>query len=157
LLGIATSFPTRKVCTKPGAVQFANTSTRPPGSVACRFAAGIKLLFARERRGDRGLGEQELIEASRPHLDPDRVSYYVEHLDESTPVTVFDIDGRLLLADGYHRVAAAQRLHRTTINGNVRMGTRRDALEFAAELAQQQRGLSREQVMAAITRRATGK
>src|SRR5437588_611497 len=36
--------------------QFANTSTRPPASVACRFAAGIKLLFARERRGDRGLG-----------------------------------------------------------------------------------------------------
>jgi hypothetical protein len=101
--------------------------------------------------------EQEPIEASRPHLDPDRVSYYVEHLDESTPVTVFDIDGRLLLADGYHRVAAAQWLHRTTINGNVRTGTRRDALEFAAELAQQQRGLSREQVMAAITRRATGK
>jgi hypothetical protein len=101
--------------------------------------------------------EQEPIEARRPHLDPDRVSYYVEHLDESTPVTVFDIDGRLLLADGYHWVAAAQRLHRTTINGNVRTGTRRDALEFAAELAQQQRGLSREQVMVAITRRATGK
>ena len=102
--------------------------------------------------------EQEPIEARRPHLDPDRVSYYVEHLDESTPVTVFDIDGRLLLlADGYHRVAAAQRLHRTTINGNVRTGTRRDALEFAAELAQQQRGLCRGQVMAAITRRATDK
>lgn len=30
--------------------------------------------------------EQDSVERSRPHLDADRVSYYLEHLDESTPV-----------------------------------------------------------------------
>jgi hypothetical protein len=39
------------------------------------------------------------IRESRPHLSADRVAYYRDHLDEAPPVTVFDIDGHLLLAD----------------------------------------------------------
>jgi hypothetical protein len=96
---------------------------------------------------------QEPIGQSDAHLDPERVAYYVDHLDDSTPVVIYDVQGQLLLADGYHRVAAARRLGRKVISADVRGGTRADALRFAAELAQQ-RGLPEEQVIAAIMRRA---
>jgi hypothetical protein len=97
---------------------------------------------------------QEPIRKSDAHLDPERVAYYMDHLDDSTPVVIYDVAGQLILADGYHRVAAARQLGRVFISADVRKGTPADALRFAAELAQQQRGLPREQVMAAIMRRA---
>ncbi|XAS74480.1 ParB N-terminal domain-containing protein [Micrococcaceae bacterium Sec5.1] len=97
--------------------------------------------------------EQDPIERSRPQLDPERVSYYLEHLAESAPVVVFSVNGHLLLADGHHRVAAAEQLGRSTLRANVREGSRGDALQFAIEIAQQQRSLSREQIMEAIARR----
>jgi len=50
------------------------------------------------------------IREGRPHLDAGRVAYYLDQLDEAPPVTAFDIDGHLLLADGHHRVEAAQQL-----------------------------------------------
>jgi ParB-like nuclease domain len=93
------------------------------------------------------------MEASRRHLDPQRVDCYSANLDQATPVTVFDSGDGLLLADGYHRVAAAQRLGRTTIRADVRRGTRSDALRFAIELAKQQRGLTEQQAIEAIRRR----
>ncbi len=96
---------------------------------------------------------QDSIERSRPHLDPDRVAYYVKHLDESTPVVVFNVDGNLLLADGHHRVAAAEQLGRSTVRAEVREGRQSDALQFAIDLAQRQRGLSRQQIVDAIARR----
>jgi hypothetical protein len=95
----------------------------------------------------------EPIAQSQPHLDPQRVRYYQEHLDDSTPVVVYEIDGRLLLADGYHRVAAARRLGRERIRADVRRGDRSDALRFAVELAAHQRGLTEQQAMEAIARR----
>src|SRR5947207_776606 len=97
---------------------------------------------------------QERIRHNDAHRDPVRVAYYVDHLDDSTPVVIYDIDGRLLPADGYHRVAAARQLGRPFISADVRKGTRADALRCAADLAQQQRGLPEEQVIAAIMRRA---
>ncbi|MGO4385819.1 ParB/RepB/Spo0J family partition protein [Specibacter sp. RAF43] len=96
---------------------------------------------------------QDSIERSRPHLDPDRVSYYLKHLDESTPVVVFNVNGNLLLADGHHRLAAAQQLGRSTVRADVREGRRSDVLQFAIAVAQRQRGLSRQQVLDAIARR----
>lgn len=93
------------------------------------------------------------IQQSRPHLDPDRVSYYLEHLDVAAPVVVFDVDGVLLLADGHHRVAAAEQLGRTTVRADVRKGQRHDALQFAVDLAREQRGLTQEEVLEAISRR----
>jgi len=96
---------------------------------------------------------RDSIERSRPHLDPDRVSYYVEHLDESTPVVVFNVNGLLLLTDGHHRVAAAEQLGRSTVKADVRKGQRRDALQFAVGLGQQQRRLTEQQVIDAIARR----
>ncbi|MCU1574006.1 MAG: novG [Micrococcaceae bacterium] len=96
---------------------------------------------------------QDSIERSRPHLDLDRVSYYLQNLDEATPVDVFDVDGLMLLADGHHRVAAAEQLGRSTIRAVVRKGTRRDALQFATILAKRQRGLTDQEVLDAIARR----
>jgi ParB-like chromosome segregation protein Spo0J len=75
------------------------------------------------------------IEASRTHLDAARVAWYVEHLDEAEPVTVFDLDEGLLLADGHHRVEAARRLGHSPVKADVRAGSRRDALDFAVALA----------------------
>jgi len=93
------------------------------------------------------------IHGSRPHVSADRVAYYLDHLDEAPPVTVFNIDGHLLLADGHHRVAAAQRLGRDEIQADVRPGSRHDALQFAVDLTCQQRQLPEEEVRAAVERR----
>jgi hypothetical protein len=96
---------------------------------------------------------QQPIEQSRSHLDPERVAYYEQHLDDATPVVVYNVHGRLLLADGYHRLAAAQRLGRDSIRAEVRHGERGDPLRFAVELAQRQRGLTEQEVVEAIARR----
>jgi ParB-like chromosome segregation protein Spo0J len=97
---------------------------------------------------------QEPMRKSRGHLHSERVAYYLQHLDQSSPVTVFDINGHLLLADGHHRVQAAQQLGRSTIKAEVRHGSRGDALRFAIDLARAQGGLSEEEALAAIQRRA---
>jgi ParB-like chromosome segregation protein Spo0J len=96
------------------------------------------------------------IETSKVHLDPERVAWYVEHLDVAEPVTVFRLDEGLLLADGHHRVEAARRLGRSRIKALVRTGTREDALAFAVDLAREQRGLSADVAVAAIKRRSGG-
>lgn len=99
------------------------------------------------------LVQQPILEG-RGHLDESRVAYYVEHFEQAEPITVFEADGLLLLADGYHRLAAAQRLGRLAIRAEVRPGGKSEALEFAVEHAVKQRGLSRDEVMAAIARRS---
>jgi uncharacterized ParB-like nuclease family protein len=96
---------------------------------------------------------QESIRENRAHLHSDRVTYYLAHLDLAPPVTVFDLDGHLLLADGHHRVEAAQRLGRDTIKADVRQGSRGDALRFAVDFACQQRPMSEKEALAAIERR----
>jgi hypothetical protein len=48
------------------------------------------------------------------------------------PVTVYEVDGRYLMADGFHRHAAAVMLGRRTIPAEVREGTFNDALDFVA-------------------------
>lgn len=96
---------------------------------------------------------QAPIAHNRPHLDGDQVSFYAAHLDEVAPVVVFDTGDQLLLADGYHRVAAAQQLGKAVIQADVRKGTRADALAFAVRLGRRQRGLTEDDVLRAIRRR----
>ena len=72
---------------------------------------------------------ERLLEESpadpRRHFDQDRVRRYSEVLDQLPPVVVFELgDQTLLLADGYHRVAAAQLAGRTTVQADVRVGTK---------------------------------
>jgi len=62
------------------------------------------------------------------HLDAARVERYARTLDALPPVVVDTPEG-LLLADGYHRVAASRRLGLDEIEAEVRTGTRRDALQ----------------------------
>ena len=59
-----------------------------------------------------------------------------------------------LLADGYHRVAAAEQLGWTSVPADVRAGDRADALRFAVRLAQRQRGLTEDEAVATIVRRS---
>jgi hypothetical protein len=106
------------------------------------------------------LSIDDLLRSSRAHperhVDPERVDRYTAVLDALPPVTVFETPGGLLLADGYHRLAAARRLGRKTIAATVIQGNDSDALRFATELAIRERGLSEEDVSRAIQRHATG-
>ncbi len=63
------------------------------------------------------------------HLDAARVERYARTLDALPPVVVVDTPEGLLLADGYHRVAASRRLGLEEVEAEVRTGTRRDALQ----------------------------
>lgn len=63
------------------------------------------------------------------HLDAARVERYARTLDALPPVVVVDTPEGLLLADGYHRVAASRRLRLEEVEAKVRTGTRRDALQ----------------------------
>jgi ParB-like chromosome segregation protein Spo0J len=93
----------------------------------------------------------------RQHLDGQRVQRFALLIDELPPVTVFRIeDGSLLLADGYHRVAAAQEAGRVTVRAELRDGTKSDALRFAMELAAQQRGTSFEAARSAMRKHSGG-
>jgi ParB-like chromosome segregation protein Spo0J len=105
---------------------------------------------------ERLLGSPE-VDPQRP-LDPDRVQQYAQLLDELPPITVFRLqDQTLLLADGYHRLAAAQAAGRATVNADVREGTKADALKFATDVAMRERGISESQARAAIKRNSEGR
>ncbi len=68
----------------------------------------------------------------RDQLDPFAVERYSEGWDRLPPITVFEVDGRWLIADGFHRHASAIQLGRRTIPAEVRPGTFAEALDFAA-------------------------
>ena len=90
------------------------------------------------------------------HLDAARVEHYAQMLDTLPPVVVFDTPEGLLLADGYHRVAAARRLGLETIEAEVRRGSWHDALQYAAAVGAAQQGISTEEVASYIRRRSQG-
>lgn len=68
----------------------------------------------------------------RQALDDELVAIYQEVYDSLPPVSVFDTENGLILADGFHRLAAARRLKRKTVKAEVRKGSYRDAVEYAA-------------------------
>jgi hypothetical protein len=86
------------------------------------------------------------------HLDPGRVRRYAAVLDELPPVVVFRTPEGLLLADGWHRVAAARERGDATIAADVRTGTRAEALRFAVHQGAAERGLPEAEVLARVLR-----
>lgn len=68
----------------------------------------------------------------RDKLDDFTVERYVEAWERMPPVTVFEVDGRWLLADGFHRHAAAVKLGRKKLSAEIRVGSFNDALDFVA-------------------------
>ena len=87
------------------------------------------------------------------HLDAARVKRYAEMLDALPPAIVFDTGKELLLADGYHRLAAARRCGLETVEAEVRPGSRQDALRYAATVGAAQRGISPNEAVTYIQRR----
>lgn len=68
----------------------------------------------------------------RDRLDDEAVARYVDSWGTLPPVTVFEVDGLALLADGFHRHAAAVSLGRRTLAADVHIGTFADALDHAS-------------------------
>src|SRR5215831_20561026 len=70
----------------------------------------------------------------RDRLDDFTVERYAEAWERLPPITVFEVEGRWLLADGFHRHAAAALLGKTKIPAEVRVGTFADALDFVSSV-----------------------
>jgi hypothetical protein len=84
------------------------------------------------------------------HLDGDRVDRYAAILDQLPPIVAFRTEDGLILADGYHRVAAARKAGVDIIPAEVRDGSRREVLQFAVSKGAEQHGLSEAAVMARL-------
>jgi hypothetical protein len=91
------------------------------------------------------------------HLDPDRVRHYAELPGDLPPVVAFHTEQGLILADGYHRVAAAQARGLDSIEAEIRHGSAHDALRYAATIGAKQRGLSQEEVLRRLRQRSGGR
>jgi len=70
----------------------------------------------------------------RDRLDDFTVERYADSWDRLPPITVYNIDGRLTVADGFHRHAAAVMLGKRAIRAEVREGSFTDALDFVASV-----------------------
>lgn len=83
---------------------------------------------------------------TRAQLDDETINEYSAEMRAGTefpPVILFQFaDGTLLLADGFHRVAAARKAGRTDIQAEVRVGERQEAVTYALG-ANTQHGLRR--------------
>ncbi len=86
-------------------------------------------------------------------LDAHRVERYSRMIDTLLPVVVFATPDGMLLADGYHRVAAARVRGLETVEAEVRRGSRHDALRYAATVGAAERGISPEEAASYIIRR----
>ena len=84
------------------------------------------------------------------HLDEYKVEVFAERFEELPPPVAFRTPDGLLLADGYHRVAAARALGRASVECDVRVGSRRDALVFAARVGAEQTGMDEADVLRRI-------
>lgn len=70
----------------------------------------------------------------RDRLDDFTVERYADSWERLPPITVFEVDGRLLIADGFHRHAAAVMMGKRTIPAEIRTGTFTEALDFVASV-----------------------
>jgi hypothetical protein len=88
------------------------------------------------------------------HLDPARVARYAKAFDGLPPVVVFDTEEGFLLVDGYHRLAAARRLGRPTLNVELHRGARSDALQYLTTKVSRERGISPSEALRRVLERA---
>jgi ParB-like chromosome segregation protein Spo0J len=70
----------------------------------------------------------------RDRLDDFTVERYADSWDRLPPITVYEIDGKWLIADGFHRHAAAVMLGKRTMAAEIRVGTFTDALDFVSSV-----------------------
>jgi ParB-like chromosome segregation protein Spo0J len=70
------------------------------------------------------------IQIRRGNHEP-TIRRYMDSFENLPPVDVFQTKEGMLLADGFHRWAAADRLGKKQIDARVHRGTREEALEFA--------------------------
>ena len=70
----------------------------------------------------------------RDRLDDFTVERYADSWDRLPPITVYEIDSKWLVADGFHRHAAAVMLGKRTIPAEIRVGTFTDALDFVSSV-----------------------
>jgi hypothetical protein len=70
----------------------------------------------------------------RDRLDDFTVERYADSWDRLPPITVYEIDGKWLVADGFHRHAAAVMLGKRTMPAEIRVGTFTDALDFVSSV-----------------------
>jgi ParB-like chromosome segregation protein Spo0J len=85
------------------------------------------------------------------------VRHYAELPGDLPPVVAFRTERGLILADGYHRVAAAQARGSDTVEAEIRDGSAHDALRYAATIGAKQRGLSQDEVMRRLGQRSSGR
>ena len=93
---------------------------------------------------------------SRAQISEETVSDYAEAMqagDQFPPITVFHDGVDYYLADGFHRLHAAQRLGKASIQAEVKTGTLRDAILFSLG-ANDKHGLRRSNA-ATLRRRAS--
>lgn len=70
----------------------------------------------------------------RDRLDDFTVERYADSWERLPPITVYQVEGRLLVADGFHRYAAAVMLGKRSIKAEVIEGSMTDALDFVASV-----------------------
>jgi ParB-like chromosome segregation protein Spo0J len=70
----------------------------------------------------------------RDRLDDFTVERYADSWERLPPITVYDVDDRLLIADGFHRHAAAVMLGKRTIPAEIIAGNMTEALDFVASV-----------------------
>jgi ParB-like chromosome segregation protein Spo0J len=70
----------------------------------------------------------------RDRLDDFTVERYADSWERLPPITVYRVDDRLLVADGFHRHAAAVMLGKRTIRSEIIEGSFTDALDFVASV-----------------------
>jgi hypothetical protein len=70
----------------------------------------------------------------RDRLDDFTVERYADSWDRLPPITVYKIEDRMVVADGFHRHAAAVMLGKRTIRAEIIDGTFTDALDFVSSV-----------------------
>src|SRR3954453_3532963 len=68
----------------------------------------------------------------RDRLDDFTVERYADSWDRLPPITVYDIDGKFLVAVGFYRNPRAGRTRKRPLPAEIRVGTFTDALDFVS-------------------------